>query len=612
LTVIPVEKMSGRELVRISAAQVHFSAYLEWNNLTCSTVGTSKVPSKRILSNSSGVVKSGEFLAIMGPSGAGKTTLLSYISGKPQKNLKVDSGEILLNKIPIDKLFYKAMIGFVPQQDIILESLTPREAFRFTAQFTVNKPPDIIEKLVDQNLEELGLMGCADRMIGGGLIRGISGGEKKRASIGTELIFNPSVLFLDEPTTGLDSFTSQKLAELLKFLAIKKNRTIVATIHQPNSQIFNQFDKLLLLKNGTTIYMGDALEAIEHFRFLGHPVPMNYNPADHFLKVLSEHDIAPRSTIIPVVGEPNASFHQEIDGERVDVEFDKPAPHYIAGSFFAFRKLCHRVFLEDVRNPLMLKVKISKLFICTLMVSILFFRIDDASDCKEIDLVKFDSDDNKNLRTRIAMLFMIIANFYAEANASMLLSFQGQKYVFFREYSEARYGVIPYFLSYNVVLFPLECLWNIFFVIIVYWTCNLTNHAKNFFVQMALGIIMGMCGTSFGMLCSIIAPGLELAAVLSPLFIIPFNLTAGFLVSNNKIPDWFFMKYISPFRYGLEIGVRNMFDDSPTSHECKHAVIHSLHLPDSDIAGGFWKLILVMISMRTLACIVLWLKVRKL
>ena len=113
-------------------------------------------------------------------------------------------------------------------------------------------------------------MGCADRKIGGGLIRGISGGEKKRASIGTELIFNPSVLFLDEPTTGLDSYTSLKLAELLKFLAKKKGRTIVATIHQPNSQIFGQFDKLLLLKNGTTIYMGDAQEAIDHFRILGH------------------------------------------------------------------------------------------------------------------------------------------------------------------------------------------------------------------------------------------------------------------------------------------------------------------------------------------------------
>ena len=201
------------------------------------------MPAKEILVRSSGAVKSGEFLAIMGPSGAGKTTLLSYISGKPQKNLNQVSGEILLNKIPITKLFYKAMIGFVPQQDIILESLTPREAFRFTANFTINKPKDIIEQLVIQTLEELGLSGCADRVIGGGLIRGISGGEKKRASIGTELIFNPSVLFLDEPTTGLDSYTALKLAELLNFLAKKKNRTIVATIHQPSSQIFNNFDK---------------------------------------------------------------------------------------------------------------------------------------------------------------------------------------------------------------------------------------------------------------------------------------------------------------------------------------------------------------------------------
>lgn len=604
--------MDDRELRRVSAAQLHFSAYLEWNNLTCSTVPNKKVPSKQILSNSSGLVKSGEFLAIMGPSGAGKTTLLSYISGKPQKNLRIESGEILLNKIPIEKLFYKAMIGFVPQQDIILESLTPREAFRFTAQFTIDKPPDIIEKLVEQTLEELGLLGCADRMIGGGLIRGISGGEKKRASIGTELIYNPSVLFLDEPTTGLDSFTSQKLAELLKFLAKKKNRTIVATIHQPNSQIFDRFDKLLLLKSGTTIYMGDAKDAISHFNALGHPLPMNYNPADHFLNVLSTHDIPPCEIVSSVIGESlTKSFHQEIDGERVEVEFDRPMPHYIAGSIYAFTRLCYRVFLEDIRNPMMLKVKVSKLFLATSLICILFFRINDGSDCDVLKLGTYDSDDNRDMRTKLSVIFMLVSNFYAEANASMLLCFQGQKYVFFREYSEARYGVLPYFLSYNIVLFPIECIWNVCFILIVYWTVNLTDNPENFFTQVILGILMGMCGTSFGMLCSIIAPDMELAAVISPIFLIPFTLTSGFLVTNNKIPDWFFMKYISPYRMGFEIGIRNYFRNSDINSECKDATLHSLHLPDQ-IDDGFWKLILVMLSFRTLACIVLWLKVRKL
>ena len=597
--------MDDRELRRVSGAQIHFAAFLEWENLTAVTRATSKAPSKEILCRSSGLVKSGEFLAIMGPSGAGKTTLLSYISGKPQATLFKESGEILLNKIPIDKLFYKAMIGFVPQQDIILESLTPREAFRFTAQFTVNKSADIIEQLVQQNLEELGLTGCADRLIGGGLIRGISGGEKKRASIGTELIFNPSVLFLDEPTTGLDSYTALKLAELLTFLAKKKNRTIVATIHQPNSQIFDRFDKLLLLKGGKTIYMGDAKEAVEYFAEIGHPLPLNYNPADHFLNVLSTFDINPRATINPLRGQ-TQSFHTEVDGGRVEVDFDKPRAHYIAGGLFAFYVLCRRNLLENLRNPMVLKVKFMKLVISALMACTLYYQLNDAHDC-----VSETSQGVSYMRTRCSAVFMLCANFFGEAISSTLTSFQMQKYVFFREYSEARYGIVPYFLSYNLIMFPLEVLWNLSFVVVCYWVMNINDNAENFLVMIGLAVIMGMCGTSFGMLCSIIAPNIELASVLSPLFVIPFNLTAGFLVTNNKIPDWFFLKYFSPFRYAFEVGVRNQFKNSNSDRSCIDLTYDYLHLPDQ-INDGMTNLIIIMVAFRIFSCFILWLKIRKL
>ena len=601
--------MDDRELRRVSGAQIHFAAYLEWNDLTCSTVGTSKVPSKQILCRSSGLVKSGEFLAVMGPSGAGKTTLLSYISGKPQQNLIKESGEILLNKIPIEKLFYKAMIGFVPQQDIILETLTPREAFRFAALFTINKPSNIIEQLVDQNLEELGLIGCADRIIGGGLIRGISGGEKKRASIGTELIFNPSVLFLDEPTTGLDSFTALKLAELLKFLAKKKNRTIVATIHQPNSQIFDRFDKLLLLKGGKTIYMGDAKEAVDYFSEIQHPLPLNYNPADHFLNVLSVYDINPKATLTSIkAGATSSSFHTEIDGDRVEVDFDTPKAHYIAGSLFAFVVLCRRNFLENIRNPMILKVKFSKLVICAALACTLFYQLGNGDNCSELNPTSHGSN---NMRTRLSAVFMLVSNFFGEACGSTLVSFQEQKYVFFREYGEARYGVIPYFLSYNVVIFPLELLWNLLFILITYWTIDFNNNSENFFVLVCIAVLTGMNGTSFGIFCSIIAPSIELASVIAPLFLIPFTLTAGFLVTNNKIPDWFFLKYFSPFRYAFEAGVKNEFKNSDSSSACIDLTYDYLHFPNS-LNEGILYLFLVMISVRILSCLILILKVRKL
>lgn len=601
----------NRELRRISAAQMHFSAYLEWVGLSCSTIGNSKVPAKELLCRSTGAVKSGEFLAVMGPSGAGKTTLLNFISGKNQALLVRTSGEILLNKIPIEDLFYKAMIGFVPQQDIILECLTPREALRFAAIFTVNKSSDIIDQLVVQTLDELKLLGCADRVIGGGATKSISGSERKRVSIGTELIFNPSVLFLDEPTTGLDSYTAFKLTELLTYLAKKKDRCIIATIHQPSSQIFDNFDKLLLLNHGKTIYMGEAKGAVTYFSEIGHPLPLNYNPADHFLKVLSTNEINPRSSFSPIkMGATKQSFHTEIDGDRIEVDFDEPKPHFIAGSMFAFLKLCYRAHINNKRNPMILKVKLLKLIISSTMCCTLFWNLPVVNDCLTSE-GKIDSDAFKNTKMRFAAVFIIAATFLAEALLSTIATFQEQKYVFFREYGEARYGILPYYLSYSVMIFPIEFVWNLLLTLIVYWAIGLNDHPANFFRMVLLGVLMAMNGTGFGLFCSIVAPNLELASVIAPVFFIMFNLTSGFLVTNNKIPDWFFLKYISTLRYGFEVAVHNEYDNPKGSKFCADLFIDELHLPDS-MTDAFIYITILFIAVRALCFFILWFKVRKL
>lgn len=114
----------------------------------------------------------------------------------------------------------------------------------------------------------------------------MSGGEKKRTSIGVELVTNPSILFLDEPTSGLDSFNAQKIVRLLNYQA-KLGKTIIATIHQPNSETFQSFDRLLLLMEGHTIYQGKANESVPYFKQIGYKCPDYCNPADYFLREFS-------------------------------------------------------------------------------------------------------------------------------------------------------------------------------------------------------------------------------------------------------------------------------------------------------------------------------------
>jgi ABC-type multidrug transport system ATPase subunit len=119
-------------------------------------------------------------------------------------------------------------------------------------------------------------------MIGGGLIKGISGGERKRTSVGVELVTRPALVFLDEPTSGLDSFSAVQLCQVLKKVA-NAGSSVLFTIHQPSSEIFDSFDRLILLNKGRVMYQGPVHDVPAFFADRSQPVPPNYNPADHVM-----------------------------------------------------------------------------------------------------------------------------------------------------------------------------------------------------------------------------------------------------------------------------------------------------------------------------------------
>ena len=122
------------------------------------------------------------------------------------------------------------------------------------------------------------------------MIKGVSGGERKRTSIGVELITDPSLIFLDEPTTGLDSHTATQVMKLLSKLATS-GRTIIQTIHQPNSDIFVMFDRLMLLAQGKCLYFNDAKLSVDYFAKIGFQIPEQSNPADYFMSIMSIESI---------------------------------------------------------------------------------------------------------------------------------------------------------------------------------------------------------------------------------------------------------------------------------------------------------------------------------
>ncbi|CAH9075261.1 unnamed protein product [Cuscuta europaea] len=247
---------------------------------------TLKGKKKHLLRCVSGKLSPGRVSAVMGPSGAGKTTFLSALTGKATGCTM--SGLILINGKAESMQSYKKIIGFVPQDDIVHGNLTVEENLWFSARCRLPadlaKPEKVL--VVERVIEALGLQNVRDSIVGTVEKRGISGGQRKRVNVGLEMVMEPSLLILDEPTTGLDSSSSQLLLRALRREALE-GVNICMVLHQPSYTLFRMFDDFILLaKGGLTVYHGPVKKVEEYFAGLGIHVPERVNPPDYFIDIL--------------------------------------------------------------------------------------------------------------------------------------------------------------------------------------------------------------------------------------------------------------------------------------------------------------------------------------
>ena len=245
--------------------------------------------SEVILKGISGYFKAGTSTAIIGPSGSGKTTLLNFLCSQIENssNLTV-RGALKVNGHPVDSLkeiYHK--IGYATQEDILYEDFTAKEQLLSRAKLGgIQNPENEVKKV----LKWFSLEKCQDTKVGSILKPGLSGGEKRRTSIALEFILNPTVVFLDEPTTGLDSACALDVAKLIKALA-DNGRTVVSTIHQPSNEILSKFDKVICLCEGRVVYDGEPSKITAYLKELGFEKPANTNPCEHLMRIIDEDDI---------------------------------------------------------------------------------------------------------------------------------------------------------------------------------------------------------------------------------------------------------------------------------------------------------------------------------
>ncbi|RPH33835.1 MAG: ATP-binding cassette domain-containing protein [Bacteroidales bacterium] len=209
--------------------------------------------------------ESGQLIGIMGGSGVGKSTLLNLLTGK----VKPKSGRVLINghDIHIDKRTVEGIIGYVPQDDLLFEDLTVYQNLYYNAKLCFSNFTEFkVRQTVKRVLDDLDLWEIRDLRVGSPLNKMISGGQRKRLNFGLELMREPSILFVDEPTSGLSSSDSLMVMRLLKQQA-SNGRLVIVNIHQPSSKVFKLFDKLWVLdKGGYPIYQGNPVDAIVYFK----------------------------------------------------------------------------------------------------------------------------------------------------------------------------------------------------------------------------------------------------------------------------------------------------------------------------------------------------------
>ncbi|KAI8517110.1 hypothetical protein Bbelb_056910 [Branchiostoma belcheri] len=556
------------------------------------------VEDKVLLKDVAGQVEPGEILAVMGPSGAGKTTLLNTLAGRiPDSSL--DTGSITFNGEPLCKRL-KRRICYVLQQDIFFATLTLRDTLMFTAMLRLPDAMPYAEKVkkVDWIVEVLDLKKCLDTKIGDDLSRGLSGGERKRANIGCELLTDPALILLDEPTSGLDSSTALSLIRTVKRLALSENKTVVTTIHQPSSQIFTVFDKLCLVLNGELAYFGKASEVLDFFENLGMPCEPHYNPADFILEKMKESKevelkilagsyerrktcrLAPLGENEVVMRRPReeepypsssngGSTYVRMDSEKGTATYwaggssgrkwssgDKDTPEekqgkWPTGFLTQYRVLTQRNFLQ-ARPKMLSKWNFIQTFGIGLIIGLMWFQIPHSEE-RIMDVG--------------GVLFFCVMYWGFVFVMDALAAFPMELVVLNKERAAGYYRLSAYYLAKLTSELPLTLLLPSGFLTLCYWMAGL-NTVGPFFATWAVLMLSSLAGQSLGLFISAACLDFQRAVTVASIFMMGSSLLGGFY--TTQVPHWLaWVKFTSFLNYAfhgmliIEFTPENPFSCAP-------------------------------------------------
>ena len=362
-------------------------------------------------------------------------------------------------------------------------------------------------------------------------------------------------MFLDEPTSGLDSSTSSVLINILKNLAKRRGINIILTIHQPSSNIFNLFDKLIFLNSGNTIYQGPVHDCVKYFNDNIEHVNEKSNPADAIMHLVETKNSIQQGDIFYKTYEKviKDDFENNMDAiirssntkmDEINAMFKRLQKR--AGFLTSFRVLLWRTWIGYTRNSNLIVIKVlANLWLIFLCISV--FQL---------------TDDVAGARTRASLMYFYSIVLYFLNVFSTQVSLPKELAVIKRDVAGNTYKVLPYYLAKNVVETPIAIIFAIVFVLSIYWSVHLrTDSLQYAFNNLVAGVVISYFAGSLGYFLGAFFTNTGIAMILLNVTTLGFQLLSGFLVSaKNMPPGLSLVRYISPFFYGIQALMRNEFD----------------------------------------------------
>ncbi|XP_078168194.1 ABC transporter G family member 36-like [Carex rostrata] len=539
-----------------------------------------------ILHGVSGIIKPCRMTLLLGPPGSGKTTLLLALAGKLDSDLKV-SGRVTYNGHEMNEFVPERTAAYISQYDLHIGEMTVRETLAFSARcqgvgtrydmltelarrekaLNIKPDPDLDMYMkasaiggqeanveTDHIIKILGLDICADTMVGNDMIRGISGGQKKRVTTGEMLVGPAKALFMDEISTGLDSSTTFQIVNSIRQSIHILEGTAVISLLQPAPETYDLFDDIILISDGQVVYHGPRHNVLEFFESMGFKCPERKGVADFLQEVTSWKDqqqywfkIDEPYQYVPVMKFAKAfkSFHVgRAMANELAVPFDKNDSHraalttskYGASKMKLLKAQIDREILLMKRNSFVYIFKAVQLTLVAIITMTLFMRT---------RMHHNEADGNKFLGVLFFTIMMIMFNSYAELAMTI-----AKLPVFFKQHDLRFFPAWTYTLPGWILKIPITCVEVAIWVFTSYYVIGFDPNAGRLFKQYLLLIMTSqMAGALFRMIAGL-ARDMVISNTFGSASILILIVLSGFVISRENIKSWWIWGYwISPLMY---------------------------------------------------------------